>query len=227
MHNALPVGKCHLHHAERYLAAMSTQGERLRLARERRGFATAKEAAEAMSGVKVPTYIQHENGTRGFRAETAKQYADFFRVTPEWILYGREGPKPPQGRRASRGHVPLVGYVGAGAAAHYYASADEGLGEVAAPDDATPNTVAVEIRGTSLGPLFESWLVFYDEVRSPVTPDLYGRLCVVGLPDGRVLVKRIRPAKTPGVFHLESNTEPTMPDEDVAWAARVKSMTPR
>ncbi|MGA0604904.1 LexA family transcriptional regulator [Phenylobacterium sp. VNQ135] len=226
MHSALQEGKCLLHHSRRYSVAVQGPGDRLKQARERR-FATAKEAAEAMN-VPVSSYIQHENGLRGFRADKAKQYADFFRVTPEWLLYGREGPKPPTiTARPSRGYVPLVGYVGAGAEAHYYASADEGLGEVEAPDNATPQTVAVEIRGTSLGPLFESWLVFYDEVRSPVTPDMYGRLCVVGLPDGRVLVKRIRPARTPGVYHLESNTEPTMPDEEVVWAARVKSMTPR
>ncbi len=123
--------------------------------------------------------------------------------------------------------VPLVGYVGAGAAAHYYASADDGLGEVPAPQNATPETVAVEIRGTSLGPLFESWLIYYDEVRRPVSADLHGRLCVVGLPDGRILVKRIRASRSAGYFHLESNNEPTMPDEMVEWAARVKLMTPR
>jgi len=123
--------------------------------------------------------------------------------------------------------VPLVGYVGAGAVAHYYGNSQGELDRVPAPDGWTPDTVAVEIRGDSLGTLFEHWLVYYDEVRSPVTPDLVGRLCVVGLPDDRVLVKRIRRAKSPGLFHLESNTEGTIFDQEVAWAARVKSMVPR
>jgi hypothetical protein len=60
----------------------------LRFAREKAGFATAKEAAEAM-GAPVSTYIGHENGGRGFPATKAQRYASFFRVTPEWLLYGR------------------------------------------------------------------------------------------------------------------------------------------
>lgn len=121
--------------------------------------------------------------------------------------------------------VPLVGYVGAGAAAHYYEAAD--LGTAPAPDGATPDTVAVEIRGESLGALFEHWLVYYDEVRSPVTSDMIGRLCVVGLIDERVLVKKLQRSKTPGLYHLLSNTEAPILDAEVIWAARVRSMMPR
>lgn len=126
-----------------------------------------------------------------------------------------------------RATVPLVGYVGAGAEAHFYGSGDEGLGEVPAPDGATDRTRAAEIRGESLGPLFEYWLIFYDDVRSPITPDLHGRLCIVGLANGKVLVKKVRPSRTPGLFHLLSNTEEPLLDQDVSWAARVKHMSPR
>ncbi|WP_206075937.1 phage repressor protein [Mesorhizobium sp. Z1-4] len=128
---------------------------------------------------------------------------------------------------ATRSVVPLVGYVGAGATAHFYASADSPDEWVDAPDGATANTVAVQIRGDSLGALFDQWIVYYDEIRAPVTPDLIGRLCVVGLLDDQVLVKRIRRAKTPGFYHLESNTQETIFDVEIAWAARVKSMVPR
>lgn len=123
--------------------------------------------------------------------------------------------------------VPLVGYVGAGAAAHYYGDAPGELDRVSAPKNATRNTVAVEIRGESLGPVFANWLVFYDDVRSPVTSDMIGILCVVGLPDDRVLVKRIKQSRTPGFFHLESNTEPTILDVEILWAAKVRSIEPR
>lgn len=125
------------------------------------------------------------------------------------------------------GSVPLVGYVGAGAAAHFYAESQGELERVDAPKDATSNTVAVQVQGESLGPLFDQWLVYYDDVRSPVTPDLIGRMCVVGLTDDRVLVKRIRRARTPGFFHLESNNEATINDVEIMWAAKVKSMEPR
>lgn len=127
----------------------------------------------------------------------------------------------------SDGMVPLVGYVGAGALTHYYASAHEGLDRVPAPDGATDSTVAVEIRGDSLGALFEHWLVYYDEVRSPITRDMMGTLCVVGLPDDRVLIKKLKASKTPGLYHLLSNTEEPILDQEVMWGAKVKSMQPR
>lgn len=133
----------------------------------------------------------------------------------------------PEHVATGRRTVPLVGYVGAGAIAHFYASADEGLDEVEAPPNATQQTRAAEIRGESLGPLFDRWLVFYDDVRSPVTPDLIGQLCVVGLPDERVLVKKLQLSREPGLFHLISNAEAPMLDQEVAWAARVKDMRPR
>jgi transcriptional regulator with XRE-family HTH domain len=123
--------------------------------------------------------------------------------------------------------VPLVGYVGAGAAAHFYADSQGEIDRVAAPDDATKDTVAVEIRGESLGELFDQWIVYYDEVRAPVTQDMVGRLCVVGLPDDRVLIKKLKRSRTPGFFHLLSNTEAPILDVEIAWAAKVKSMVPR
>lgn len=69
---------------------MDTPNERLRAARERAGFQTAKEAALAM-GVPVSTYIGHENGHRGFPAKRAPQYARKFKVSEEWLLYGKGG----------------------------------------------------------------------------------------------------------------------------------------
>lgn len=123
--------------------------------------------------------------------------------------------------------VKLVGYVGAGAEAHFYAIADDNLDTVPAPDGVTESTVAVEVRGTSLGSIFDRWIIYYDRVNSPVTPDLMGRLCVVGLENGKVLVKRLRASKIRGLFNLESNTEDTIFDAAVTWAARVKSMAPR
>lgn len=67
---------------------MSDASERLKQARIKAGYDSAKGAAEAM-GASVATYIQHENGTRGFPASRAGRYARFFRVKPEWLLYGK------------------------------------------------------------------------------------------------------------------------------------------
>jgi hypothetical protein len=78
-----------------------------------------------------------------------------------------------------------------------------------------------------LGPLFSEWLVYYDDVRSPITSDLFGKLCVVGLPDGRILVKQVKPSKLDGAYHLMSQTEGPLLDQEVLWAAKVKNMSPR
>jgi transcriptional regulator with XRE-family HTH domain len=123
--------------------------------------------------------------------------------------------------------APLVGFVAAGSRAHFFADGQGPFDEVAAPDGSTEQTVAVEIRGDSLGSFFNEWLVYYDDVRAPVTPDLIGRLCVVGLVDGRVLIKKIKVSQSPGLYHLLSQTEEPLLDGEVVWAARVRSMTPR
>lgn len=68
---------------------MGDAGERLKAARQKAGYTSAKSAAEAM-GVPVPTYIQHENGARGFPAERAQRYGRFFRIAPEFLLYGKQ-----------------------------------------------------------------------------------------------------------------------------------------
>jgi hypothetical protein len=159
--------------------------------------------------------------------------ARFFNVLPpgyeemtSWL--GRQ-PDPADPDEIPEKTVPVVGYVGAGAEAHFYALSDGELDRVPAPDNAGPETVAVEIRGESLGPLFERWLVHYDEVRSPITHDLMGQLCVVGLANDKVLVKKVRRAKSKadGLYDLLSNNEDPMLDQVIEWAAKVKSMVPR
>jgi hypothetical protein len=123
--------------------------------------------------------------------------------------------------------VRVVGYVGAGATEHRYDVAESDLDEVAPPMGSNERTVAVEIRGDSLGAVFDRWLVFYDDVRSPVTADLLGHLCVVGLDDDRALIKKLRGGKMPGTFDLISENGEPIRSARVLWAARVKSMTPR
>lgn len=197
--------------------------ERLRDARIKAGYDNATDAAKAYS-LGVSTYISHENGTRGLKPDVAERYAKAFRVPAEWLLYGK-GRKPVAPLETPK-TVPLVGYVGAGAETRFFDGQGE-LDDVTAPGGATDETVAVEVRGESLGPLFDRWLVFYDDVRRPITSDLIGRLCVVGLNDGRILIKQIKKARGGKLFHLLSNTEPPILDVEIEWAARVINMVPR
>ena len=201
---------------------MSEPFERLQETRRRAGFEDATEAANAF-GWNPSTYLSHENGTRGIRPKVAERYAKAFHVRAEWILYGRgqNGTQRPEPRKT----IPLIGYVSAGAETHFTAPGE--LGHVEAPTDATESTVAVEMRGESWGTFFDRWLVYYDEVRRPVTADLIGKPCVVGLEDGRVLVKRLQRSRTKGLFHLFSPAADPIMDVAVDWAAKVKSMVPR
>jgi|GEM_PF-4606846 len=123
--------------------------------------------------------------------------------------------------------VKLKGYVGAGSEAHFYKIADEDFEEVPAPPNATDKTVAVEIRGKSWGPFMDSFRVYYDDVHSPIDPSMYGRPCILGLADDRILLKV--PFQQPnGLFRLVSNSdEPPIEDAIIEWAALVKSFMPK
>lgn len=70
---------------------MSDAAIRLKQAREAAGFENATEAAKRFRWT-VPTYLAHENGSRGIRSEAAQIYGARFRVAPEWILFG-DGPQ--------------------------------------------------------------------------------------------------------------------------------------
>jgi hypothetical protein len=198
------------------------------MAREKH-FKSARLAGKAM-GMAVSTYGAHERaeapGGRDYGPDEAKKYARRFGVTPEWLLTGRE-PFPTGDADLPPPKASVVGYVGAGAETHIYDVPPGDLDEVDAPTGSNEATVAVEIRGNSLGSLFNRWLVFYDQVRRPVTSDLIGDLCVVGLEDGRILIKLIQRGRAEGLYNLISQTEAPIRDVAIEWAAKVTTMSPR
>ncbi|MEM9787725.1 MAG: helix-turn-helix transcriptional regulator [Pseudomonadota bacterium] len=77
---------------------MDEMHDRLRSARISAGYPDASAAALAL-GVKASTYISHENGTRGFRPDSAEKYARRFQVSVAWLLYGTS----PQNTEAANG----------------------------------------------------------------------------------------------------------------------------
>jgi transcriptional regulator with XRE-family HTH domain len=187
----------------------------LRQAREAAGLNMAELAR--LAGTTRQQIERLETGQRKLSAEWARRLAPHVKASPQQLLFGGGG---------GPASVPVVGYVGAGATTHFYADQQE-FDDVPAPEGSTSNTVAVEIRGDSLGSFFDRWLVFYDDVRRPVTADLVGKLCVVGLEDGRVLIKKVQRSQTEGLFHLISQFEAPILDVPIDWAARVKNMVPR
>lgn len=170
-----------------------------------------------MKGEQEPKGVQHQ------RIES-----EAIRLKIEGFISAQEGG-PVDFDEETSPTVPLKGYVRAGAHAQYLPLNDDELDRVEAPPGYTDKTIALEIRGDSLGDHFDRWLVFFDDVRSPVTPDLLGKLCVVWVDDGRVLVKKIKKQRN-GLFTLLSNYEkqdPPIEDIRIESAARIKSMMQR
>lgn len=135
---------------------MSGKAERLKEARVKAGYESAQEAAAAM-GCAASTYIQHENGLRGYPAARAQRYAKFFRTTPEWLLYGT---KRSDAVVTASGHIlEVIGKVAAGvwAEAWELPSGDRetfmGRPDVVAPLD---KRFGVIVDGESMNALYPS-----------------------------------------------------------------------
>jgi hypothetical protein len=92
MQNAFRDCKRLLRNRLNYAECMNDPAARLRIARLRAGYDTAKDAAEAL-GFPVSTYLGHENGSRGISAKKAEIYARKYKVREQWLLYG-VGPGP-------------------------------------------------------------------------------------------------------------------------------------
>jgi phage repressor protein C with HTH and peptisase S24 domain len=122
--------------------------------------------------------------------------------------------------------VQKVGYVGAGGEV-LYSEGQGPFGEAEMPPEGkTPLMVAVEVRGDSMaGLLGHGSIIYYDNRREPPTDELFGKLCVVGLADGRVLVKRLLRGRN-GLYDLYSLAAVPLLDQAVTWAARVSFIRP-
>lgn len=96
---------------------------------------------------------------------------------------------------------------------------------VDAPAWANKSTIAVVAVDGGMGPLFDGWIVFFQNDRTPPTPELIGKLCVVGLPDGAILLRRLEQAAGGG-YHLLSQASAPMLDQQVEWATAVMEIRP-
>jgi transcriptional regulator with XRE-family HTH domain len=200
----------------RLVMTLDSPAKRLQWARRQHGkYASATEAARAF-GWPVSTYLGHENGDRNPSREAAKRYARAYRMRWEWILEG-EGAA-----RAGDQRTPIVGHVGAGAEL-YFGDGQGPFGDVVPPPGSGESVVAAQVRGDSLGP-FNGWFAYFDERRDEPTPALIGKLCVVGLFDGRVLIKRIALGRHPKRFDLWGAGGEPLQDQALSWAAPVTAL---
>lgn len=120
--------------------------------------------------------------------------------------------------------VQLKGRVGAGQAV--YPLGDDASQLVDAPPNAPPSTVAVEVSGESMLPVFfDGWLLFYSRHLPP--ENMVNKIGVAQLADGRLLVKTVRPGLSPGLWTLLSANAAPIEDVAVEWVAPIDWIKPR
>lgn len=182
------------------------------LTRFRKAAGLSQGELAGLVGTSQPQIQRLEKGYRGLSKKWAIRIAPHVKASPEDLMFA--------GR-----NVPLVGHVGAGSEAHFYVSEGE-IGRAKMPPGGSERTVAVEIRGDSLGAPFEGWIVYYDDRRDPPTDDLIGHLCIVELVSGQVLIKLIMRGRIPGHFDLWPVVGAPMTDQALRWGAKVIAMMP-
>lgn len=212
VNDPLIVPWCRLKH-------MDSPGKRLQRARKEAGFASATEAAVAM-GAKPPTYLGHENGTTPLTRAVAR-YAKFFGVSIDWLQNG--GPDPKRKRQ-----VAVVSYVGAGAEVHPVDDNPRGRGlELVDPPPGASDCVAARIKGDSMHPLRDGWLVFWYRSQQGVPEECLGSLCIVQVREGPTLLKDLRRGSRKGRYTLESWNAPPREDVQLEWASKIIDIRPR
>ena len=196
--------------------------ERLRQARIEAKYETASGAAIAM-GVRIPTYINHENGTAGLSRAGAR-YARFFGVSLDWLLTGK-GPRRPPAAGAPRA-IPVTGLVGAGASVEMIGdtSGHDAPYEIEMPGDGRLR--ALQVRGDSQWPRFaDGEFILYDS--EPVLPaSLIGQYAVVQCADGRRLIKILRRALGEAREPLGRPHAPPQADVELIGAWRYLGVLP-
>jgi transcriptional regulator with XRE-family HTH domain len=196
---------------------------RLRQARTAKGFDTAAAAADAF-GWNRNTYGSNENGNAPFSYRRAKEYAAAFGVRPEW-LYDAAGSMLPS---AEAGFVPIIGRVGANPDGLVLFAQGQEPGDLAPiPPGGTEQARALLVVGHSMrGIADDGALIYFEDQRTAVTPDMLGHVVVVEVDTDEVLVKRLLRGSRAGRYDLESIAGPTRQDARLRWAAHITAIIP-
>jgi len=189
-------------------------GKRLRAARERAGL-TLKQA-EARTGRAYQSIQKLESGEQKHLTwDWAVRLARAYDCDPRDLMFGAEPAT-----------VPIVGYVGAGARVYPINDMPPGHGIDRAPCPRGLDPLraeAVIVRGDSMLPIDDGWLLFYARGDAPPS-EVVGHLCVVAVTDGPTLVKNLRRGYQPGRFNLHSTNAAPIEDVALDWAARVRAI---
>lgn len=197
-----------------------TPSERLKLARRQAGWETAAEAALTF-GWTPTTYFGHENGSRNFSAAKAAIYAKAFKVSPEWLLFGKPMPADILAALSKPDDNELVPVFSVTASAGYGALVDgeEIVDRLAFPagylrriTSANPRDLAIiGVKGKSMEPtLSDDDLVMVDTSKRDLSFD---GLFVLRDGGASLLVKRIGRGRRRGTVMLISDNPTFHPVE--------------
>lgn len=202
---------------------MDGRAQRLRQARIDRGHETAAAAADAF-GWSRNTYASNENGNAPFSYRRAKDYAAAFGVNAEW-LYDGAGEAQVVG---AEGLVPVIGHVGASAdGAVLFATGQDPAELAPIPPGGTSLARALKVSGHSMrGVADDGALIYFEDQRTPPSPDMLGHVVVVETDTDEVLVKRLLRGSRPGLYDLESVAGPVRQDARLRWAAHITAIIP-
>lgn len=154
----------------------TTPSDRLRKARQDRGFTTAADAARAFGWSEV-TYTSHENGTRGIRKDAAQRYAKAFGVSAGYIL----GLQTTSDRITISDGIPIIRDAALGIWRDKMYSETTSGGHVSAPSGQTVSSdYGVRIADASVDKKFPKGAI---AICRPVSPDE-----AAALPDGAFVV---------------------------------------
>jgi hypothetical protein len=199
---------------------METMGERLKWARKKAGFRSARAAALENEWKEV-TYRSHETGGRGFDYDSAIRYARVFRVDAMWLLHGvATEPKP------DVKSLPIMGYVGAGAEIlpEFEQVPPEGLDTIDIPFAVPPDLIGLEVKGDSMLPRYEDGdvIIVWKDQRGSFDM-LLGEEAAVRTQRGRRYLKRLLRGADKGTYNLESTNASAKTIEGVRleWASEI------
>jgi phage repressor protein C with HTH and peptisase S24 domain len=197
---------------------MTDSNERLRQARERAGFPSARSAALRFGWI-PSTYASHENGQTPVPVKDAPKYARAFKVSAAWLLTG-EGPLK------QRNIVKVMGVIGAGAeiTPEQEQVPPEGLAEVEVPFPVPDDAIAFEVQGESMWPRYDPGDIILCRNRERDPADLIGSEAAVRTTAGHRYLKRLRRGARKGIFDLESFNAELIRGVRIAWASEVHSV---
>ncbi len=198
---------------------------RLRYLRARAGL-TQEQLAELVETSQA-NINRWENGKTTPRQIMLGKLAAALGASINWIVSGSDAPTSTK--------IPVIGYVAAEEDEHCavypfddFAKGD-GLYEVDAPVILDDGYVALEIRGHSQEPVYRDRdIIIYRRDGDFILEQCLGRMCIVKLQDGRLLIKEVKRSQSaPMKYDLHSFNRDPIPAQSIQWAAPIRVHLPR